>query len=49
MDSGSSRHCDVQAVVLGNRVLVRFVPGVAVRASVTETRDRYRDVPVFPG
>ncbi|MFJ9249208.1 hypothetical protein [Streptomyces sp. NPDC101776] len=49
MDSGSSRHCDVQAVTLGNRVAVRFVPGVAARAGVPETRDRYRDVPVFPG
>ncbi|WP_262056146.1 hypothetical protein [Streptomyces sp. STR69] len=49
VDGGSSRHCDAQAVTLGNRVLVRFEHGAAARADVAETRDRYRDVPVFPG
>ena len=49
VDNGSSRHCDAHAVTLGFRVPVRFVPGVVARADATETRDRYRDVPVFPG
>ncbi|MEV8537511.1 hypothetical protein [Streptomyces sp. NPDC051572] len=49
VDNGGSRHCDACAVTLGFRVLVRIVPGVATRADVGETRDRYRDVPVFPG
>ncbi|MFE2421363.1 hypothetical protein [Streptomyces hokutonensis] len=49
MDGVTSRHCDAQAVTSGNKVAVRLVPGVAARAAVAETRDRYRDVPVFPG
>ncbi|MBK3581335.1 hypothetical protein JHN63_47745 [Streptomyces sp. MBT65] len=49
MDSGSSRHCDAQAVTLDQRVAVRFVCGVAEGTDAAETRDRYRDVPVFPG
>ena len=49
VDNGGSRHCDACAVTLDFRVPVRFVPGVAARAEVAETRDRYRDVPVFPG
>ena len=49
MDGGTSRHCDAQAVTSGNGVAVRFVRGVAERADAAETRDRYRDVPVFPG
>jgi len=48
-DNGSSRHCDAHAVTLDNRVPVRIVPGAAARADAGETRDRYRDVPVFPG
>ncbi|WP_405862942.1 hypothetical protein OG407_31355 [Streptomyces sp. NBC_01515] len=48
-DNGSSRHCDAHAVTLDSRVPVRIVPGAAARADVGETRDRYRDVPVFPG
>ncbi|WP_406455611.1 hypothetical protein OH768_20390 [Streptomyces sp. NBC_01622] len=49
VDGGTSRHCDAHAVTSHSRVPVRFVPGVAARADVVETRDRYRDVPVFPG
>ncbi|MEV6545151.1 hypothetical protein [Streptomyces sp. NPDC051665] len=48
VDNGGSRHCDACAVTLGFRVPVRIVPGAATRADVGETRDRYRDVPVFP-
>ncbi|UXX95052.1 hypothetical protein N7U49_29540 [Streptomyces sp. AD2-2] len=49
VDSGSSRHCDAQAVTSEYRVAVRIVPGVVARVDAAETRDRYRDVPVFPG
>lgn len=49
VDNGGSRHCDACAVTLGFRVPVRIVPGVVVGAEAAETRDRYRDVPVFPG
>ena len=49
VDNGGSRHCDACAVTLGFRVPVRIVPGPAARADAGETRDRYRDVPVFPG
>ncbi|WP_405991383.1 hypothetical protein [Streptomyces sp. NBC_00986] len=49
VDNGGSRHCDACAVTLGFRVPVRIVPGVVACADAAETRDRYRDVPVFPG
>ncbi|WP_327401832.1 hypothetical protein OG194_17770 [Streptomyces sp. NBC_01288] len=49
VDNGGSRHCDACAVTLGFRVSVRIVPGVVAGADAAETRDRYRDVPVFPG
>ncbi|MBK6019196.1 hypothetical protein [Streptomyces sp. MBT53] len=49
VDGGGARHCDAQAVTSGHRVAVRFVRGVAEGADAAETRDRYRDVPVFPG
>ncbi|MCX4813245.1 hypothetical protein OG601_21880 [Streptomyces sp. NBC_01239] len=47
--SGSSRHCDAQAVTSEYRVAVRIVPGGVARVDAAETQDRYRDVPVFPG
>lgn len=49
VDNGGSRHCDACAVTLGFRVPARIVPGVVACADAAETRDRYRDVPVFPG
>ncbi|MET7567900.1 hypothetical protein ABZT04_05275 [Streptomyces sp. NPDC005492] len=49
VDNGTSRHCDAHAVTSENPVPVRFVPGVAARVDAAETRDRYRDIPVFPG
>ncbi|MFD7134994.1 hypothetical protein [Streptomyces sp. NPDC059894] len=49
VDSGSARHGDAHAVTLSDRVPLRLVPGSAVRAGAAETRDRYRDIPVFPG
>ena len=49
VDGGGARHCDAQAVTSGHRAVVRFVRGVAEGAVAAETRDRCRDVPVFPG
>ncbi|MFF3498730.1 hypothetical protein [Streptomyces sp. NPDC003247] len=49
VDSGSARHGDAHAVTPGDRLPLRLVPGGAVRADAAETRDRYRDIPVFPG
>ncbi|MFD4556456.1 hypothetical protein ACFWP5_19450 [Streptomyces sp. NPDC058469] len=49
VDTGSSRHCDAHAVTLDSRLPVRIVLGAAARVDAGEARDRYRDVPVFPG
>ncbi|MFI7402746.1 hypothetical protein ACIBW9_20160 [Streptomyces sp. NPDC049541] len=49
VDNGTSRHGDAHAVALNHRPFVRLVPGAAVRAAVAGTRDRHRDIPVFPG
>lgn len=47
-DNGTPRHCDAHAVTPQHRVPFRLVPGALVRADVTETRERYRDIPVSP-
>ncbi|MFI9798746.1 hypothetical protein [Streptomyces sp. NPDC052302] len=48
-DNNGPRCADAHAVsVEYDRVQVRLVPGVAVRAEVDETRDRDGDVPVSP-
>lgn len=52
VDGGGPRHGghgDAHAVALNQRAPVRLVPGVAPVAAGAETRDRYRDIPVFPG
>ncbi|MFJ8021040.1 hypothetical protein [Streptomyces sp. NPDC096311] len=50
VDSGTPRHGDPQAVVTpSHRVPLRLVPGVPAAVTAAETRDRYRDIPVFPG
>ncbi|MGW1746103.1 hypothetical protein ACWCRD_10905 [Streptomyces sp. NPDC002092] len=49
VDNGTPRHGDAHAVALNHRPLVRLVPGAAVRAAAAGTRDRHRDIPVFPG
>jgi len=49
VDNGTSRHGDAHAVALNHRPFVRLVPGAAVRAAAAGTRDRHRDIPVFPG
>ena len=48
-DNGSSRHGDACAVAGEQRAPLRPVPGVAAWAATGETRDRFRDIPVFPG
>ncbi|MFF4502362.1 hypothetical protein [Streptomyces sp. NPDC001401] len=49
VDNGTSRHGDAQAVALNHRAPVRLVPGAAAGAAAAGTRDRHRDIPVFPG
>lgn len=49
MDNGSSRHGDAHAVTLIHRALPRLVPGAAADVDAAGTRDRHRDIPVFPG
>ncbi|USQ83070.1 hypothetical protein NFX46_04320 [Streptomyces phaeoluteigriseus] len=49
LDSGGSRHADAHAVTPYHRVPVLLVPGSAVGVDATGIRDRYRDIPVFPG
>ncbi|WP_328640471.1 hypothetical protein [Streptomyces canus] len=49
VDNGSSRHGDAHAVTLDNRAPLRLVPGAAASVDAAGTRDRHRDIPVFPG
>ncbi|MFD7404034.1 hypothetical protein ACFV7R_15445 [Streptomyces sp. NPDC059866] len=48
-DSSTSRHGDTHAVTSNHRARLRLVPGAAVRVESDGTRDRHRDIPVFPG
>jgi len=48
LDSGSSRHGDAHAVPLNHQLPLRCVSGTAACADAAGTRDRYRDIPVFP-
>ncbi|MFF3659837.1 hypothetical protein [Streptomyces olivochromogenes] len=50
VDSGTPRHGDPHAVVTpGHRAPLRLVPGVPAAVTAAESRDRYRDIPLFPG
>ncbi|MFJ9540413.1 hypothetical protein ACIRPX_24510 [Streptomyces sp. NPDC101225] len=49
VDNGGSRHGGAHAVTLDHRAPVLFVAGSAARADAAGTRDRHRDIPVFPG
>lgn len=49
VDSGTSRHADAHAVTPDHLAPLRLTPGVTARVDASGTRDRYRDVPVFPG
>ncbi|MFL4948605.1 hypothetical protein ACJ6WE_14810 [Streptomyces sp. MMS24-I31] len=48
-DSSTSRHADAHAVTLNDRAPLRLVHGTVARADAAGTRDRHRDIPVFPG
>ncbi|GCB46638.1 hypothetical protein [Streptomyces sp. NL15-2K] len=49
VDHGTPRHGDAHAVTLDHRAPLRLVPGAAARVDADGTRDRHRDIPVFPG
>ncbi|MEU9150813.1 hypothetical protein AB0D59_09740 [Streptomyces sp. NPDC048417] len=49
VDGSSSRHGDACAVTFDDRAPLRLVAGAAARVDAAGTRDRYRDIPVFPG
>ncbi|WP_166021479.1 hypothetical protein [Streptomyces chilikensis] len=48
-DNGSPRHGDAHAVTSDARPPLRLRPGAAAGDDAAGTRDRHRDVPVFPG
>ncbi|MET9408307.1 hypothetical protein ABZX90_21460 [Streptomyces sp. NPDC002935] len=48
-DVTAPRHGDAHAVAPNHRAPLRLAPGASAVATATETRDRYRDIPVFPG
>jgi hypothetical protein len=49
VDNGSSRHGDAHAITPDHRAPLRLVPGAAASVEAAGTRDRHRDIPVFPG
>lgn len=49
VDGGPFRHGDAHAVTFADRAPLRLVPGAAARLDAAGTRDRYRDIPLFPG
>lgn len=48
-DGTSFRHGDAHAVTLADRAPLRLVPGAAALVDAPHTRERHRDIPVFPG
>ncbi|MGY4982605.1 hypothetical protein ACWCYL_36610 [Streptomyces sp. 900105755] len=49
VDATPSRHGDAQAVTFADRAPVGLATGAAARTDAAGTRDRYRDIPLFPG
>ncbi|GGN83023.1 hypothetical protein GCM10011579_071340 [Streptomyces albiflavescens] len=49
VDNGAPRHGDPHAVTSNHRAPLRLAPGASAVVTAAETRDRYRDIPVFPG
>ncbi|GGN24309.1 hypothetical protein [Streptomyces fuscichromogenes] len=49
VDGTASRHADAHVVTFTDRAPLGLAPGTAARLDAAGTRDRYRDVPVFPG
>ncbi|MFI9807745.1 hypothetical protein ACIHEJ_25840 [Streptomyces sp. NPDC052301] len=48
-DGSTTRHGDACAVTFVGRAPLRLPPGATARADAPETRERHRDIPVFPG
>ncbi|MFG2354654.1 hypothetical protein [Streptomyces sp. NPDC048521] len=48
-DGTASRHGDAHAVTTDGRAPLRLLPGTAARVDAPGTRERHRDIPVFPG
>ncbi|MFG2128136.1 hypothetical protein ACGFNV_10090 [Streptomyces sp. NPDC048751] len=48
LGNGTSRHGDGHAVTPRHPVQPALMPGTTTRTDATGTRDRYRDIPVFP-
>ncbi|MGW1166664.1 hypothetical protein [Streptomyces sp. NPDC002550] len=48
-DGSASRHGDAHAVTPDDRAPLRLAPGAAARVDAPRTRERHRDIPVFPG
>ncbi|MGW0881812.1 hypothetical protein [Streptomyces sp. NPDC002671] len=48
-DGSATRHGDGYAITLDDRAPLRLLPGAAARVDAPRTRERHRDIPVFPG
>ncbi|WP_158692695.1 hypothetical protein [Streptomyces roseochromogenus] len=48
-DGNVSGHGDAYALPLDDRAPLRFAPGATARVDAPRTRERHRDIPVFPG
>ncbi|MFJ9868479.1 hypothetical protein [Streptomyces sp. NPDC101165] len=48
-DGTAPRHGDAYAVALDGRAPLRLLPGTTARVDTPGTRERHRDIPVFPG
>ncbi|MFF4043770.1 hypothetical protein [Streptomyces sp. NPDC001816] len=48
-DGTASRHGDAYAVTRDGRAPLRLLPGTTARVDAPGTRERHRDIPVFPG
>ncbi|MFK0281489.1 hypothetical protein ACIQVL_13615 [Streptomyces sp. NPDC090499] len=49
VDAAPSRQGDAHAVTFVGRAPLGLAPGTAARTEAAGTRDRYRDIPLFPG
>ncbi|MEU1463456.1 hypothetical protein ABZ467_22705 [Streptomyces sp. NPDC005727] len=48
-DGTASRHGDAHAIALDGRAPLRLLPGATARVDAPGTRERRRDIPLFPG
>ncbi|MGW1589449.1 hypothetical protein [Streptomyces sp. NPDC002386] len=48
-DGTASRHGDAHAIALDGRAPLRLLPGTTARVDAPGTRERHRDIPLFPG